>query len=311
MALNSIASLAVKIIADTFGLSQGFDRAGKQTKQWANNVEGGNRKLSLLGKQAITASGALGRMGGLATSFGMIGGPIGVAAVAATALAVGLARAADASEDFRIEKLREIGRIGPEIKTTADYMGELREQFAAFAELSGLSLKPLLSDFSQASKLINEAIFGEKKMADLAKENLEARRAGELLAPLKRRADELKKTVRTPFEIFADTIGELRSMREEGFIAGETLTRGANRAAEAYRDATDKVHKMKDALIGIPALEMGTAGARTAILKASTPLTSRASGPESKMVIDLLKSIDASAKAEVRKPPVIFKKGEL
>lgn len=310
MAINSIAKLAVQIVADTFGMGQGFARAGKQTQQWANQVEGGNKKLTMLGKQAIMATGALGRIGGLATNIGSIGGPLGIAAAAAAALGIGLARAADAGEDFRIEKLREIGRIGPDIKTTADYMAELKSHFTDFAELSGLSLKPLLAQMGNANKLINEFAFGEEKLAALAKANAEARKAGEL-AGLKRQADELKKSVRTPFEIFADTIGELQRMRDEGFIAGETLSRGARKAAEDYEAATKKVRGVKDALVGVSALEMGTAGARTAILKATAPAAMGGSTAESREVVRLLKSIDASAKAEVRKPTIAFKRGEL
>jgi hypothetical protein len=314
MAQNSIAKLSVQIIADTFGLGAGLNRAGQQTRQWADSVERGNNRLARLGKvgtDAARALSGLGGAGGLLIRLGGVAGPIGLAATAATALAVGVGRAAAASEDFRIEKLREIGRIGPEIKTTAEHMAELREQFTNFAELTGAGgvAKSLAADFRDAGKTINEFIFGEEKVAELMKKNAEARKAAELVV-LKRRGDDLAKSLRTPMEVFGDTIGELLKLREEGFITHETMARGAAKAAEEYKHLAESVGRVREKSVGIPALEIGTAAARSAILSHGREGPA-AGGADMREVAATLKRMEMIEREILKKPPVEFKKGGL
>lgn len=313
MAQNSIATLAVKIVADTFGLAQGFQRGQQQTVAFARGLDNSNVRLSKFGKISADAAksfAGLGGPGGLAFKFAGVAGPVGLAAAAVTALGVGLSRAAAAGEDFRIEKLREIGRLGPEIKTTAELMGELKEQFTNFAEITaGGVAKGLTADFRDLAKKLNELAFGNAKVAELERKNAEARKAGELAA-LKRRGDELVKSLRTPHEVFGDTIGELLKLKEEGFITGETLSRGALKAAEDYRELTKELNKSRREVIGGgAALEVGSQEARRFLFANRVGGSTKGSDPAvERDIAATLKRIEV---IEREKKPVEFKKGSL
>lgn len=334
MAQNSIAKLAVQITTDTAGMKAGFQQAASQTKQFASGIQFSTGKFNELGKQAIAATGSLGRIGPLAGSMGAIAGPVGVAAAAVTAMGIGLARAADASEDFRIEKLREFGQISPDVKTLADNMASLREQFGIFAEGTGLSLKPVVASIRDLAREFNVLLYGEEKVRQLEKANKyaselagkmaeqkkreeeAARAAQEAADALKRKQDEIKRTgesitksLRTPEEIFRDTLAELKQLADLGAISGETMSRGISKAADAFRDTTNSVKELKREAQFAPALELGTAAARTSILKSQFP--ARPDAATAKASLEVEKKIQAAVEAIAKRKPIIFKTASL
>jgi hypothetical protein len=333
MAQNSIAKLAVQIITDTKGLVTGFGAAATETKRFARETEKSGLNLSRLGRAGADAAKSFGGIGGLGFKFGAAAGPIGITAAAVTALAVGLARAGDAGEDFRIEKLREVGELTPGLKTAAEMFGELREQLTNFAELAGFSMKPLLSDLKELARSANVLAFGEEAVAALEKQNEKARGLAEAhrqrkaaeeeaakaaaksaeeakrhLDELRRRGEDLTRSLRTPDEIFKDTVVELRELAAAGHIVPETLARGMAKAGEEFRKTIEGVKTLKRELVGVPALELGTAAARTAMLSHQS---GGAAAQLEKQQVELQRRIAAATEAALARPPVTFKKGTL
>lgn len=314
---NSIGTLSIKLVTDANGMVTGFELAKKKTQQFERSVGGSSNRLAALGKQAIMTSGALGRMGGLTTGIAGLAGPIGLVAAAFIGLGVAISRSAIASQDMQIERLRELGRISPDIKTTSEAFGDLREQFGLFAQLlsegsgAGEGLRMFLQGMkANARELNSKLLFGEEAVAAAEKKRALVR--DDELLKLKRRADELKKTLRTPGEQFGDTIGELLKMREEGFLSHETLMRGASKASEEYRRLTESVRGARSEMAGIPALEMGTAGARTALLRSGS---GAAGGRDSPRVLAeiaaTMKRIEGYEKELAKKGGITLKKAEL
>lgn len=335
---NSISTLAVHLITDTSGMVKGFQIAQAQTTQFASNVERSNVRVSRFGRVAGDAAkelSKLGGAGGLAFKFAGIAGPAGAAATAIIGLSVGLARAADASEDFRIEKLREFGKISPDVKTLSDHFAQLREQFGIFAEGSGFSLKPITRDIADLTRSLNVLLYGAEKvqqleaankyarelagkMAALKKQEEEAARAAKEAADqakrqreeLLKRGESIAKSLRTPGEIFNDTLKELRELATAGAITGEILQRGAGRAAEEFRKSVDSAKELKRELAGIPALEVGSQAFRTAVLN-SRPSGGGGDAALAKASLEVEKKIQAGIEALVKRPPVTFKTASL
>jgi hypothetical protein len=291
VAQNSIAKLAVQITTDTSGLDQGFQRARYATEDFDIHTRKLSGGLTRLGSIAIRSSGALGSFGRVAVAGGNLAGPIGLAAVALGTLAGGIAKAADASADFRIEKLREFGLAAPGVKTLADMMGGLREQLGILAELSGLSFKPLVGQLAELSRSFGVLVFGEQAIKNLERQNAEAKGLAEKMKLVKeeeearnkaaeeahkksvailKQGEQVAKSLRKPDEIFKDTISELKSLSEAGAITGEILSRGINKAAKEYQDTIGKVKELRREIQLTPALEAGTSAFRTAFLSSQS-----------------------------------------
>lgn len=331
MATNSIAKLAVQITTDTSGLDQGFQRARYATEDFNIHTQQLNGGLTRLGSIAIRSSGALGSFGRFAVAGGNLAGPIGLAAVAAGSMAIGLARAADASADLRIEKLREFGLAAPGVKTLADLMGQLKEQFGIFAELSGFSFKPLVEQFAQLSRSVSTLFFGEAAVKNLERQNAEAKGLADKMKALKaeeearykaaeeaskkslqiiKQGEQIAKSLRTPDEVFRDTITELKSLADVGAITFETLSRGVNKAGQDLANATKNARQLKQEVRSTPALEQGTAAYRSAVI-ASQQGPSAEQVRLTKEALAVQKRIAVATEAALGKPAVTFKKGQI
>jgi hypothetical protein len=290
VAQNSIAKLAVQITTDTSGMQAGFSRASKSVRQFATETSGLQR-LGALGADVAKDFAGLGGIGKASFKLGAISGPVGLAATAIAALSAGLARAADASADFRIEKLREFGLAAPGVKTLTELIGELREQFGIFAELSGFSFKPLVGQLAELGRSFSVLMFGEQAIKNLERQNAEAKGLAEKMKLVKeeeearnkaaeeahkksvailKQGEQVAKSLRKPDEIFKDTISELKSLSEAGAITGEILSRGINKAAKEYQDTIGKVKELRREIQLTPALEAGTSAFRTAFLSSQS-----------------------------------------
>lgn len=330
---NSIANLAVQITTDTSGMEQGFQRARYATEDFNIHTQKLNGGLTRLGSIALRSSGALGSFGRVAVAGGNLAGPVGLAGVAFGALAIGLARASAASEDFRIEKFREFGLAAPGVKTLADLMGELREQFGAFAELSGISLKPLIEQATQLARAFSTLLFGEAAVRNLERQNAEAKGLAEKMKLIKeqeearfklademskksidilKRGEQITKSLRTPDELFRDTITELKWLADVGAITADTLSRGINKAATEYENTIGKVKELKNELKPIAALEAGSAAFRSAVFAAR-----QQSGPSAEQLrvereqLAIQKRIAAATEAALGQPQVTLVRGNL
>lgn len=333
---NSIAKLAVKITTDTSGMVTGFNVASDKTRKFAAEVSSGGDALRRLGNVGVDAAkdiAGLGGAGKLAVKFGGIAGPIGLAAAAVGVLATGLARAADASADFRIEKLREFGLAAPGVKTLADLLGELREQFGIFAELSGFSLKPIIDQASQLSRAFSGLLFGEAAIKNLERQNAEAKGLAEKMKRIKeeeearfklademskksidiiKQGEQIAKSLRTPDEIFRDTITELKELADVGAIVGDTLQRGIARAGAEFMATAKTVNDLKNEIKSVPALEQGGAAFRSAVLASrQQPGTSAEQIRLEREQVTIQKRIASATEAVLGKPQVTFIRGNL
>lgn len=82
-------------------------------------------------------------------------------------------------------------------------------------------------------KMAEDAEAAAKKLAD------ERTRAWE---GLQRTAESITKSLRTPDEIFRDTVTELKNLAGQGLLTGETLARGVRKAAEDLDAAKNRMN---------------------------------------------------------------------
>lgn len=92
--------------------------------------------------------------------------------------------------------------------------------------------------FEIQQKMAKEAEDAAKKLAD------ERNRAWEAL---ERTAESITKSLRTPDEIFRDTVTELKNLQDSGLLSGETFARGLQRASDELKDATDRLQGVQRA----------------------------------------------------------------
>lgn len=120
---------------------------------------------------------------------------------------------------------------------------------------------------------VREQMALEKQRADEAKKAAEeeakaAKEAAKELEKAQNRADSIAKSLRTPQEIYNDTIRELQALTEAGLLSIEMFRRGVDKAMKDFEDATDKKKKLeKDVDTRVGAVERFTAAGYSATLR--------------------------------------------
>lgn len=127
---------------------------------------------------------------------------------------------------------------------------------------------------------------------------------------LKRSGESMAKSLRTPFEIFQDTIKELHTLTDSGVLSAEMMERGISKAAAAYMKTEESVKSLKNEIKGIPAIEAGTAGFHSAVDSFRRDSATVAIKGDKEHTA-LLKRIASATEAELGKPAAVFKKGTL
>lgn len=135
---TTIARLAAVLTAETSQFNAGMQRSGAHIRRLESQASSSGAVLGKLSKSLGMFSGGFGGVGNLAFNVGGVAGPIGAAATAATALAIGLAKAGDAARDTRAAMMG--------LETNATMFAKLKSAFGTFAEGTGLTLKPLIQD---------------------------------------------------------------------------------------------------------------------------------------------------------------------
>jgi len=243
-----------------------------------------------------------------------------------------------------LDELRgtHFAQLNDGLKTNAELWDQLKGRVASFGELAsqtaGLSLKPLYKGLADLADTANRAVFGDaavdqlnafhattKQRAEQAKamqEQIAARNKAleQEIAEIQREMDaavtalmnrgkSIAESVRTPDEVFRDTIRELKQLANAGAITGETLGRAVGKAAEEYKRAAGEARKLRAEATAVPALEMGTQAARSAILRSASE--SREADRAAKESAALLRSIDATLKKELPTRPITLTRGSL
>jgi hypothetical protein len=252
------------LTADTSGLTSGLTRA-------QGIIKGFGTKLSPAGA------------GNLLTMFGRGAG-----------MAAGIGLASAALYKFFSLGVREGNAFEQQMTGINGNVSKLKESFTGLAVTAAGPLRRGLNSVSAAfADVFDRAVkdrdttffLGAGKTGAEMRKALEAQKAG--MDAAKKAADEQAKAIkaaaeahqqwidtmkdkgaditaslRTPVEIFADTIAELRELGGKGFIDPETFGRGMDRAKADLLDATRIAKEFKSALdIRVGAVErFSTAG---------------------------------------------------
>lgn len=131
------------------------------------------------------------------------------------------------------------------------------------------------------------------------------------VSKLTSRGRSIADALRTPQEIFKDTIAELKQLADAGYITGEILSRGAAKAAQEFMNASEGARKLRHEYQGVPALEQGTHGFRTAVFSSQAAGRSDGDSKAEKEAAATLKVISKTLESINSKPGITFKKGSL
>lgn len=143
----------------------------------------------------------------------------------------------------------------------------------------------------------------DAEVADIQKDMEQA------IGRLQSRAESLKNSLRTPFEVFSEAIRELDSLRTGLFVNDETFGRGITKAADDYHAASRRLMEAKNVLNPSAALERGTVAEFSARIRGGLE-TKRLEA----IATESLKAEKATAEGIERlnnKPPIKLTKGRL
>ena len=84
---------------------------------------------------------------------------------------------------------------------------------------------------------------------------------------MKKRADAITEAMRTPAEVFRDSMTELNALMDEGFLSWETYSRAIEDATKKLEEQTAVKKDLDAAYRDNPALLRGTQAALTALNK--------------------------------------------
>lgn len=281
---DSIAKLAVIITGDAAPLGRATQQGAQFVRQFEAQTTGslatvGNSAKSMNAAFAV-AGGNLGRLTALA-SLGWVG-VLAIGAAAAGKLAFNLAAASDALEvaagaNALDTWAGQFDRVQAAALSIAQTLGRPISE-ALTAETRGLA--DLLERI--ANDIMPEYIRREQELAALAekRKKLEAeaakerKEAAERAERAFREAEERAKSaaaritasLRTPAEIFADTIAELNQLFRAGLLNVDTLNRGLDKARADLLEAGKMIEaKSLRPAAAITAAERFTASGQSAI----------------------------------------------
>lgn len=270
---QQIGKLAVVVTSDTTQLDAGFNRAQGTVQRFSDtaNRQGAAAQFNL-SRASQAASGAISGMRGnvlplvsaLSSSGGLIAGT-GAAALGLAAFTRAAINAADAAQQARKEMGWNEARIADQYQSAGK---AARDLLATVAEITGLSnaawsfwlsTADVLNSVTNALKTDamrerEQIIAHNEKVRAIRKkmheEQLAAdRAAGEAMKKqmdaLKSSAENITKGLRTPAEIYADTISELNKLFGLGLLNIETMNRGLAKARDDLQSATKSAAKVK------------------------------------------------------------------
>lgn len=290
---TTIARLSAVVTTDTSQFQQGFDRAGFVVQRFQSRAEGSNNSLGQLAKElahtqhgAEKASGSFLKM----AAFGLGGGPIALAALAAT-LGVKWVEAADKADESRRRIIEDINQIRaaaeagpaelPRALTQESAMEELRRETRANIEEakqfwginSGPESKSAIERLEELKKKTVAWAAEQKKLRD-DEAKASAERAREF-DRLRSSADSIARSLRTPVEIWRDTINEIARLNNLGLLSFENYRRGIAKANDELNNANKSASQLRTAGGGgaVPAVDRFSTAAFSAIQAAVREIT--------------------------------------
>lgn len=157
--------------------------------------------------------------------------------------------------------------LGLSVAAAAGAAYYVTSQFDAMAD-SMVNIDELLGEVTSSIRDYNEE---SQKSAMIAELNAgQAAKAEESrLQSLKSKAEQIRESMRTPVEVFRDTIGELREMFEREFIDENIFSRAIEKATDDFMEASRAVKATRlDAGPGTSAAVVGTSEGSRAIAEA-------------------------------------------
>jgi hypothetical protein len=275
---DSIAKLSVVITGDSSPLGRATQQAAGYVTKFESDT---SSSLTTVGNAARTmnasfavASGNIGKL----TTLGPLGiaGGLTLGAAAAAKLAYNLALAADAAEAANSrggisEWAAQWDRVVKATKIIMEVLGRpildalvnVTETLANILEKMANKLQSpayrALVAYAKERQRIEEEIIKRQDEADKARAAAQQKWRDNMQSA----AANIVKAMRTPQEVFADTVNELREMANIGFIGPETFARAMSKAKEDLLSSAKSAERIKSAFADtrLSAVERGSVAA--------------------------------------------------
>ena len=150
----------------------------------------------------------------------------------------------------------------------------LRQFNEVFSWITGIK-KETMEETQAAIKAYAAKAAAQQQVADALKAEQEAQKKAaeeqqKKMDAMKSRADQLTKSLRTPAEVWQDSMNEINQLLKEGLITWDTYTRGVEEATQALEKSfATKTPKAFGPETSVGAVLKGTAAARSAEFAAS------------------------------------------
>jgi hypothetical protein len=240
---TSISKLAIMLTADTTGLNTGLTRAQAAIKGFGMkiNAAGAGNMLGMFARGGAVAAGAaaiglslagvyrflkLGVTAGaefeqaMTDSLDTLSGKTNALRDAFTGLAVAVTG-----------PLREgLGELAIRLSRVMDWATK------AMGGLTGAEMKKQVAAREALVKSLKDQEAAAQKAADAHKRLVES---------MRERGASIEESLRTPVEVFADTMNELRELAGKGFIDPTTFARGTAKARADLIEATKLAKEFK------------------------------------------------------------------
>lgn len=341
---QQIGKLAVVVTSDTSQLDAGFNRAQGTVQRFASTANRAGAATQFnLAKGAQTASNAISGMRGnvlplvstLASSGGLVAGT-GAAALGLAAFTRAAINAADAAQQAR----KAMGWNEAGIADQYSRAGKAaKDLLATVAEITGLS-RAAWSFWLSASDAIESATAALKTDAmrerdaiiahnvklraikqKIAEEQVAADKAAseamrKQIDALRNSANSITQSLRTPGEIFADTVKELHKMFGLGLLNIETMNRALDKAKGDLQSAAKDAAKVKQGFQAasyqpIGAVERFTSAGASAAMAGRAELMKAVQVAQQQLAEEKVQTgiMRAGFDALKNKPPIVFKEG--
>jgi hypothetical protein len=309
---TSISKLAIMLTADTTGLNTGLTRAQAAIKGFGMkmNANGAGNFLGMFARGGAVAAGAAAIGLSLAGVYQFL--KLGVTAGAQFEQAM-----TDSLDTLsgKTQALRD-AFTGLAVAVTGplrDGLGELAIRLSrvidwgtkALGGMTGAEMKKQVAAREALVKSLKDQEAAAQKAADAHKRLVES---------MRERGASIEESLRTPVEVFADTMNELRELGSKGFIDPETFARGTAKARADLISATKLAKEFKSQTnFSVGAVERFSSAGASAVNAGRAELTKivefeKAQLEEQKRQTKLLE--EANALERTRKP-VVFQRSSL
>lgn len=185
-------------------------------------------------------------------------------------------------ENKRSTKSGSVDRIFGDLEIQTAYAQKLEATLAKLPE-GGREYNKVLKEWQSTTLSVNDLQQALYDKNDAAREKAAAqvkKNSDEFIAHLKAESDaakamgeEMTKSMRTPFEVFADELDKSQGLLEKGLITPEIAERAAMAAADAFASASglDKVEKSIGTFTTLDVSQMGDVGAGNERQKVEDP----------------------------------------